>query len=142
VYRLKAARPDLTIVINGGITTLDECQAHLQHVDGVMMGRAAYQTPFVLADVDRRVFGVTRDQVTRASVLGAMLPYVEAHIARGGRLNNITRHILGLYHGEPRARVFRRHLSEKAVGASARGDVLREAIELVEQRAAQQSSAA
>jgi tRNA-dihydrouridine synthase A len=131
VYRLKAARPDLVIVLNGGIETLAASLEHLQHVDGVMLGRAAYQTPYLLADVDRVLFGETAEPISRNVALAAMLPYVEAHLARGGRLNNITRHILGLYHGEPRARAFRRHLSENAVGGAAGIEVLRDAIGLV-----------
>jgi tRNA-dihydrouridine synthase A len=134
VYRLKAARPDLRVVLNGGIETLAACAGHLQHVDGIMLGRAAYQTPYLLADVDRVLFGVDAEPISRSAALEAMLPYVEAHLARGGRLNNVTRHILGLYHGEPRARVFRRHLSENAVGGTAGIEVLRDAIALVEGR--------
>ena len=111
VWRLKAAHPELTIVINGGIRSLDEAEEHLQHVDGVMLGRAAYQTPYLLADVDRRIFGSQEPPLSRLEVLERLRPYIERHLARGGRLNNITRHILGLYHGEPGARMFRRHLS-------------------------------
>ncbi len=132
VYRLKSARPDLTIVVNGGITTLDEAERHLAHVDGVMLGRAAYQTPYILAEVDRRFFGDERAPASRAEALHAMRPYIETHLAAGGRLNNVTRHLLGLYHGRPRARLFRRHLSEHGVGAAAGLDVLAEAIAIAE----------
>ena len=132
VYRLKAARPDLEIVINGGIASLDEAEQHLRLVDGVMLGRAAYQMPFILADVDRRIYGDPRPAPSRAQALQAMLPYVEAHLLAGGRLNNIARHVLGLYHGRPRARVFRRHLSEHGVGAAAGLDVLIDAIAAAE----------
>lgn len=111
VYRLKAAHPELTIVINGGIRSLDEAEKHLQHVDGVMLGRAAYQMPYLLAEVDRRIFGSDEPPVSRREVVERLKPYIERHLARGGRLNNIPRHILGLYHGEPGARMFRRHLS-------------------------------
>jgi tRNA-dihydrouridine synthase A len=134
VYRLKSARPDLEIVVNGGIGSLDEAERHLAHVDGVMLGRAAYHTPYVLAEVDRRFYGDDRSAPTRAEALRAMLPYVEAHLASGGRLNNITRHILGLYHGRPRARLFRRLLSERGVGAAAGLDVLLDAIAAAEGR--------
>lgn len=134
VHRLKRARPDLVIVINGGITTLTEAQAHLTHVDGVMLGRAAYQTPYILADVDRVLFGDAGPPPARADVVEAMLPYIARHLASGGRLNNITRHMLGLYHGRPRARAFRRHLSEHAIGAAARMDVLTEALQIAEGR--------
>ncbi len=132
VYRLKTARPDLTIVLNGGIETLSEARAHLAHVDGVMLGRAAYQTPYLLAEVDQAIFGLNSPPVTREQALGALVPYVEDHLARGGRLNNITRHILGLYHGAPRARAFRRHLSENAVGAQVGIEVLEQALRIVD----------
>ena len=104
VYRLKAARPELTIVINGGIADLDEAAAHLEHVDGVMLGRAAYQTPYILAEVDRRFFDASAGVPTRAEAIEGLLPHIERHLAAGGRLNNVVRHVLGLYHGEPRAR--------------------------------------
>ena len=132
VYRLKAARPDLTIVINGGIPSLAACQAHLSHVDGVMLGRAAYHEPTILAEVDRRFFGSTAAPIERAEVLERLIPYVEAHLARGGRLSNVTRHILGLYHGRPRGRLFRRLLGEGAAKPGAGVEVLREAVRMVE----------
>ena len=132
VYRLKAARPEFEIVINGGIETIAAAQAHLDHVDGVMVGRAAYQNPAILADVDRMIFDTADESSTRAEVLRAIVPYVEEHLSRGGRLSNITRHVLGLYHGQPRGKVFRRHLSEKATDISANADALHEAIALVE----------
>jgi tRNA-dihydrouridine synthase A len=132
VWRLKAAHPELEIVLNGGLGSLDEAEAHLEHVDGVMLGRAAYHTPYILADVDRRFRGEARAPLTRAEVLEALIPYAEQHLTRGGRLNNIVRHALGLYHGQPRARAFRRYLSENAVGAAADVRVLREAIAIAE----------
>jgi tRNA-dihydrouridine synthase A len=132
VWRLKAAHPELKVVLNGGLGSLDEAEAHLEHVDGVMLGRAAYHTPYILADVDRRFRGEARAPLTRAEVLEALIPYAEQHLTRGGRLNNIVRHALGLYHGQPRARAFRRYLSENAVGAAADVRVLREAIAIAE----------
>lgn len=132
VYRLKASRPDLTIVINGGVASLAEAQAHLEHTDGVMMGRAAYQTPYLLADVDRAIFGDGKTSPTRAQSIRAIVPYIERHLAGGGRLHNVTRHILGLYHGRPRARAFRRHLSENGVGPDIGIDVLLEALAIAE----------
>ncbi len=135
VYRLKAARPDLTIVINGGVETLEASAAHLQHVDGVMLGRAAYQTPYLLAEVDQMLFGSTEPSLSRGEVLRRLVPYVEDHLAQGGRLNSVARHILGVYHGQPRARVFRRHLSEHGVGEGPGIDVLLQAIALAEGRA-------
>jgi len=132
VYRLKAAHPEIEIIINGGITSLDEAAAHLTHVDGVAIGRAAYQNPYLLADVDHRLFGLTRSPASRRDALEALIPYVERHLRAGGRLNNVTRHVLGLYHGQPRARAFRRHLSERAPRSGAGIDVLLEAIRIVE----------
>jgi tRNA-dihydrouridine synthase A len=132
VYRLKAAHPELEIIINGGIGSLHEAQAHLAKVDGVALGRAAYQDPYLLAEVDREVFGSAEASTSRRDVIEALLPYAEKHLAAGGRLNNIARHILGLYHGRPRARAFRRHLSEHAPRAGADIAVLEEAMRLVE----------
>ena len=132
VYRLKAAHPELTIVINGGIASLDDADAHLQHVDGVMLGRAAYQTPYILAEVDRRFFDPDAKVPARAEAIEGLIPYIERHVASGGRLNNFVRHVLGLYHGEPRARVFRRYLSENAPRDGAPLATLIEAVSLVE----------
>ena len=115
------------------IYTLDAA-THLEHVDGVMVGRAAYQTPYLLADVDRVLFGSETPAPRRGDVLARLLPYVQEHIARGGRLNSVTRHILGLYHGQPRARVFRRYLSENGVGEGPGIGVLRDAIAIAEGR--------
>lgn len=133
VYRLKASRPDLCVVINGGITTLDEALSHLDHVDGVMIGRAAYQTPYLLADVDQRIFGRAGAVVSRGDALRRYRPYVARHLEQGGRLNSVVRHILGLYHGQRGGRAFRRFLSENAVGAAASIAIYDEAIEIVEQ---------
>ncbi len=132
VYRLKAARPDLTIVINGGIASLEQCAAHLAHVDGVMLGRAAYHEPYLLAEVDARFFGAAEPPILRAEAIARLIPYVEAHLERGGKLSNVTRHILGLYHGRPRGRLFRRVLGEGAVKPGAGIEVLREAVAIVE----------
>jgi len=134
VYRLKAARPDLTIVINGGIETLEASAEHLKHVDGVMLGRAAYQTPYILAGVDAAFFGSDEQPLSRGEVLERLVPYVARHLAAGGRLNSITRHVLGIYHGQPRARQFRRYLSEHGVGEGPSLDVLIEAIAIAEGR--------
>ncbi len=100
VYRLKAAHPELTIVLNGGIENLDAAAMHLEHVDGVMLGRAAYQTPYILAEVDRRFFEAGAKVPTRAEAIEGLIPHIERHLAAGGRLNNVVRHVLGLYHGE------------------------------------------
>jgi tRNA-dihydrouridine synthase A len=132
VHRLKAARPDLEVVINGGIGDIGGVKAHLAHVDGVMLGRAAYQDPWLLSAVDSEIFGEAGAPPTRRDVLERLLPYVERHVAAGGRVNNIARHILGLYHGQPRARAFRRHLSENAVKPGAGADVISAALAIVE----------
>ncbi len=124
VYRLKDDFPQLTIVINGGIDRLDACGDHLARVDGVMLGRAAYQNPWLLADVDSTLFGVDNPARSRDDVLTAMLPYAERQLAEGVPLNRITRHILGLYQGVPGARQFRRHLSENAHRSGAGIEVL------------------
>jgi tRNA-dihydrouridine synthase A len=124
VYRLKERRPDLEIVINGGVESFAAAKAQLAHVDGVMLGRAAYADPYLLAEVDGEAFGEERAVPSRLDVLDAFRPYVENQLARGSRLNQMTRHILGLFHGQPRARAFRRHLAENAHLDGAGIDVL------------------
>ena len=116
---------------NGGIQTLEDCQTHLQHVDGIMLGREAYQNPWVLARVDEILFGTDNPSTSRDDTIAALLPYTERQLARGVKLNHVTRHILGLYHGMPGARKFRRHLSENAYKAEAGIEVLNEAYTLV-----------
>ena len=131
VYQLKQDFPKLAIVINGGIQTIEQCQQHLQHVDGVMIGREAYQNPWMLAEVDSRLFGMDNLAASRDHVISGLMPYVEQQLARGAHLNHITRHILGLYQGMPGARKFRRYLSENAYKKQAGVEVLREAFRLV-----------
>ena len=114
VYRLKAENPTLRFTINGGIQSLDAAARHLAHVDGAMLGRAAYQEPWILADVDRRFFGKTGGGASRHDIIARMLPYIEREVAAGTRLTSVTRHILGLFNGQPGARAWRRHLSENA----------------------------
>ena len=130
-YALKAAMPDMEILINGGILTLDEAAAHMEHVDGAMLGRAAYQTPYVLAGVDQRFYGATTPVPTRHEVLEKFLPYVEDQLARGIHLHAMSRHILGLFTGLPGARAFRRHISENAPRKDAGVSVIRDAMALV-----------
>jgi tRNA-dihydrouridine synthase A len=112
VYRLKREFPELTVVINGGIGTVEQVQAHLGQVDGVMLGRAAYHDPYLLARLEAALYG--EPLPTRDDVLRQMRPYVEAELARGTALKHISRHLLGLYQGEPGARAFRRTISEGA----------------------------
>jgi len=114
VYQLKQDFPGLDIIINGGITTLDQCADHLQRVDGVMIGREAYHNPWILADADRRIFGDSPAPLTRHQVVERLLPFIDRELAQGTPLQRITRHLLGLFHGQPNARAWRRHLSERA----------------------------
>ncbi len=127
VRRLKVARPDLTVVLNGGVETLADAAKHLHDVDGVMLGRAAYGAPFLLSDVDEMIFGDEPGGVTREMVIEVMSDYIKDEFRRGVRPHSITRHMLGLYHGAPGARAWRRFLSENA--ASARGDILDRALD-------------
>ncbi len=131
VYRLKRAHPDLAIAINGGIATLDDALVHLKHVDGVMMGRAAYQEPWRLLAVDPRIFGAAASFATPKAAAEAIIPYLERELANGTRLHGITRHMLGLFRAVPGARAFRRHLSTAAVKPSAGIETLREALALI-----------
>jgi tRNA-dihydrouridine synthase A len=134
VYRLKAALPNVPIVINGGIGSLEEARAHLAHVDGVMLGRAAYQEPWRLLNVDPLLFGEAPPHATMKDALEAMLPYIERTLSRGTRLHAITRHFVGAFHAVPGARAFRRHLAEQGVKPGAGTEVLRDAIALVADR--------
>jgi tRNA-dihydrouridine synthase A len=131
VYRLKQDFPQLEIIINGGINSLDEAEAHLAHVDGVMIGREAYQNPWMLAEVDSRLFAMDRIADSRDDVILRLLPYVAQQLDQGAHLNHITRHLLGLYQGVPGARRFRRHLSENAYKKDAGVDVLLDAFNQV-----------
>jgi tRNA-dihydrouridine synthase A len=136
VYRLKAALPDVPIIINGGIGSLSEAKRHLEHVDGVMLGRAAYQEPWRLLAADSELFGEAAPHATMKEVFEAMMPYIEDELSRGTRLHSIARHFVGAFHGVPGARAFRRHLAENGVRPNAGVNVLRDAIALVEDRAA------
>ncbi len=114
VYRLKAAHPELTIVLNGGLSDLAAAAAQLGRVDGVMLGRAVYHDPWPLAGVDARFFGAPAPVADRHAAVRALRPYVEAELARGTPLSRITRHLLGLFHGQPGAKRWRRTLTEQA----------------------------
>jgi tRNA-dihydrouridine synthase A len=134
VYRLKAALPDLPVIINGGIGSIEEAREHLTHVDGVMLGRAAYQEPWRLLAVDAEIFGEAAPQATMKDVFEAMMPYIARELASGTRLHAITRHFVGAFHAVPGARAFRRHLAEHGVRAGAGIDVVRDAVALVRER--------
>src|SRR6201996_8626680 len=134
VYRLKAAMPDVPVSINGGIASIDEAGAHIDRVEGVMLGRAAYQEPWRLLSVDSELFGAAAPHAAMKDVFEAMMPYIARELAQGTRLHSITRHFVGAFHGVPGARAFRRHLAEHGVRAGAGVEVLRDAIALVEER--------
>jgi tRNA-dihydrouridine synthase A len=131
VAELKRARPELTIVLNGAITTLDQCTGHLGTFDGVMLGRAAYQTPGLLGEVDMRLFGAAAP-VTASEAIRNYEPYIAARLAEGVSLHAMTRHMLGLFAGQPGARQWRRILSEQAPRKGAGLDVLHNALAAVE----------
>jgi tRNA-dihydrouridine synthase A len=135
IHRLKRAHPELTIIINGGIASLDEADRHLDHVDGAMLGRAAYHTPWILAGIDRRFFGDRASALTRRDAVAAMKPYISANLRRGVPLARITRHMLGLFHGESGGRHWRRVLSEQAHRRGAGYDVVERALAAMEPHA-------
>ncbi len=131
VYRLKAAHPDLPVVLNGGVVDLDQVRTHLAHLDGVMMGRAAYQEPWRLLEVDPLLFGEPARVASPREAAEALIPYLERELARGTRLHAITRHVLGLFRGVPGARAFRRHLATEGVKPGADAHTFRAALALV-----------
>jgi tRNA-dihydrouridine synthase A len=134
VYRLKVARRRLPIVLNGGIVSVEEAHAHLAHVDGVMMGRAAYQEPWRLLAVDPLFFVEAPGFASPRDAATALIPYIERELAQGTRLHGITRHLHGLFRGVPGARAFRRHLARAAAGPQAGAEFLAEALSLVTDR--------
>lgn len=131
VHRLKQRLGNFPVILNGGISTIEEARTHLAHVDGVMMGRAAYENPGQLFDADPAIFGAAPPAADIAAALEKIYPYIENAMHEGARLNSITRHLLGLFRGHPGARAFRRHLATEAVKPSAGIAVLREALGLV-----------
>ena len=131
-YQLKQEFPHLEIIINGGIKTLPEIDLHLQHVDGVMLGREAYHHPYLMAAFDARYYGDTAEPLTRLQIIEAMLPYIRAQISSSGpRLNSITRHMLGLMTGLPGARAFRQRLSDAKQLAAGDADLILSAAQSV-----------
>ncbi|MFB6435135.1 MAG: tRNA dihydrouridine(20/20a) synthase DusA [Candidatus Malihini olakiniferum] len=134
VYQLKRDFPTLTFVINGGVKTLEEAKTHLAQLDGVMMGREAYQNPDLLLNVDTQLFGAKAPAANTVEVVEAMYPYIENELADGATLGHITRHMLGLFQGIPGARQWRRHLSENAYKRGAGISVLEAALALVRHR--------
>lgn len=131
VYRLKQDLPDVEIIINGGITDLEQSLSHIQHVDGVMLGRAAYHNPYLLADVDRLIYNKDGGTKSRDQVLMDFIPYIEEQLSQDVPLNHITRHILGLFQGVPGAKLFRRYISENAHIKGAGIEVVHQAHEIM-----------
>ncbi|MCH1567983.1 MAG: tRNA dihydrouridine(20/20a) synthase DusA [Alphaproteobacteria bacterium] len=134
VYQLKRAHADLLISINGGIETLADSKTHLAQTDGVMLGRAPYKNPYLLASVDGVLFGDSAPPPTREEIVEQLIPYAETLVTNGTPLHALTRHVMGLFQGLPGGRLWRRHLSENA---PRRGDdpmVLQEALQLVEEQ--------
>ena len=136
VYRLKAAMPNVPIAINGGIATIAQAKQHLDHVDGAMLGRAAYQEPWRLLSVDSDLFGEQAPYASMHDAIEALMPYIERELSRGTRLHSITRHLVGAFHGVPGARVFRRYLAEICTRPEAGTEQLRGALRIVEAREA------
>lgn len=131
VYQLKQDFAHLTMAINGGIKTFEEMEEHLKHMDGVMVGREAYQSPYLMAEVDQRLFGSKRPVMKRREVVEAMYPYIEKQLANGSYLGHITRHMLGLFQSMPGARQWRRHISENAHKPGAGIEVVQQALDKI-----------
>jgi tRNA-dihydrouridine synthase A len=136
VHQLKAVYPELAIVLNGGIAAVDQAQVELGALDGVMMGRAAYQEPWRLLDVDPLIFGAPAPFASSKDAAVGLIPYIERELDRGVRLHTITRHVLGLFRTVPGARAFRRHLATEAVKPGAGATVMADALALVLDRGA------
>ncbi len=132
--RLKTDFPDLEIILNGGIKTLDDCREHLQVFDGVMLGREAYHNPYLLAGVDSQLYGSSQSPISRSEALAALRPYIADYIGRGGNMHHITRHVLGLAQGFPGARRFRQLLSVDIHKAESPLALLDQAAQLLEGR--------
>ncbi|MDA8621885.1 tRNA dihydrouridine(20/20a) synthase DusA [Psychrosphaera sp.] len=135
VYKIKAMFPELEIIINGGVKTLEDSVEHLKHVDGVMMGREVYQNPYIMADVDKVIYDDDHEKITRSGVLGKMSDYITAHELDEGRAWHVLRHMMGLYLGLPGAKIWRRYLSENAVKTDKKGkELILEATEFFRER--------
>ncbi|MFM7192832.1 MAG: tRNA dihydrouridine(20/20a) synthase DusA, partial [Microcystaceae cyanobacterium] len=131
VYRLKQDFPQLIIEINGGITTLEQTQSHLKRVDAVMIGRAAYEDPYLFATVDQAIYGDIKEPISRQEIVQKMLPYIDHWLSQGGRLHNVTRHLLTLFKGQPGTKGWKRYLSEQVPLPQAGVHTLREALQWV-----------
>lgn len=127
-YQIKKDFSHLNIAVNGGVKSLDEALEHLEHLDGVMIGREAYQSPYILSEVDQRIFGEDKPVIKRSDVVKAMYPYIDQQLSQGAYLGHITRHMLGLFQSMPGARQWRRHISENAHKKGADLKVLQDAL--------------
>jgi tRNA-dihydrouridine synthase A len=132
IYEIKQNFPELEIIINGGIKNLSEAHEHLQHVDGVMLGREAYQHPYILSAVDQEFFNIKNEISERFKILELLLPYVARELKHGTALRHISRHILGLFQSQPGGKKFRRYLSENAYKPGADVSVIEHAMQLVQ----------
>lgn len=128
VYQMKQEFPDLEIIVNGGIKTLEQCEQHLQHLDGVMMGREVYHNPFVMSEVDARIYGLPAREINQFEVLDQYMAYMEQQLAQGVYLKQMSRHLLGLFAGQPGAKAWRRYISENAYKEGAGIDVIQKAV--------------
>lgn len=133
VYRLKQDYPHLWIEINGGITTLEDTQQHLTQVDAVMIGRAAYDHPYLFATVDRDIYGEDVEPKTRHEIVEAMLPYIETHHAQGVKLHSISRHMLSLFLGQPGTKAWKRYITEAGRGDRVGTEIIEQALALIPQ---------
>ncbi|WP_417820606.1 tRNA dihydrouridine(20/20a) synthase DusA [Terasakiella sp.] len=132
VHMVKKDFPHLEIILNGGIQTVEEAASHLDKVDGVMIGRAAYETPYIMANADQLIYGDTRPVITREEALAAFLPYVDDKVANDVYVRHMAKHLFGLFQGERGAKAWRRYLSEHMFHPHANGDVIRQAARLIE----------
>ncbi len=132
-YQIKQDFPQLTIAVNGGVKTLAEAKQHLEHLDGVMVGREAYQNPYLLAEVDQQLFASTQAVKKRRAIVEAMYPYIEQQLSNGAYLGHITRHMLGLFQSMPGARQWRRYISENAHKPGAGIEVVQQALAKIPQ---------
>ncbi len=131
VYQLKQDFPEFEFIINGGISDLNQCKTHLQKVDGVMLGRAAYQNPWLLAEVDKELFNSTNKLHSPEQLVRSYLPYVQTQLDNGAPLMRMGKHLLGIFQGVPGARLFRRHLSEQGHKPTAGVEVIEQALQLI-----------
>lgn len=132
VYQLKRDYPELVIAINGGITSLEQIKIHLQHVDGVMVGREAYQNPMLLSEIDQQIFAKDHAITNPISAIEQLFPYIEVELAKGTQLNHIMRHTLGIFNGKKGAKQWRRYLSENAHKKGAGLEVVKKALSFIQ----------